>query len=329
MAALWSPRLQSRALLSRVENRLLAQALAELEGPGARSFRSSKERTVEGESGVVSQLPKGGPDGILNSASMGDHHVFGIIEELRALAGASPYLEYSEVGAFQHGGQPYTLPRFAFRGPGCDEDSVRIGIFAAIHGDEVETAHASLVFLRRLLAEPERGRGYLLYIYPVCNPTGVEDGTRHSRNGLDLNREFWKGSKEPEVFHLERELGIQAFQGVISLHADDTTHGVYAYVRGATLTEALARPALASAEKFLPRALGDVIDSFPAKDALIHQHCFEGVLCNPRALRPAPFEIIFETPQAFPRDLQVEAAVAALDRILEEYRPFLAIQQNL
>lgn len=260
---------------------------------------------------------------------MGDHHIFGIIKELQAVAETSPYLEYTEIGPFHHSERSYTLPRFLFREPGSDEDAVRIGIFAAIHGDEVETAHAALIFLKRLLETPERGHGYRLSIYPVCNPTGVEDGTRHSRNGLDLNREFWKGSREPEVALLERELGIQAFQGVISLHADDTTHGVYAYVRGATLTEALARPALESAEAFLPRATGNIIDSFPAKDALIHEHCFEGVLCNPSALRPAPFEIIFETPQAFPSALQVEAAVAALNRILDEYRPFLSISQNI
>lgn len=260
---------------------------------------------------------------------MGNHHVFNRVEELRALAASSPYLRYSEVGHFRHGQQGYTLPRFAFHGPGAEEDPVKIGIFAAIHGDEQETAIAAIEFLERLHADPRRAHGYQLYVYPVCNPSGVEDGTRFSRSGVDLNREFWRGSAEPEVYYLERELGVLSFQGVVALHADDTTHGVYAYVRGATLTEALARPALEAAERFLPRAKETIIDSFPAKDALIHQHCFEGVLSNPAELHPAPFEIIFETPQKFPFDLQVEAAVAALDRILEEYRPFLSIAQNL
>lgn len=260
---------------------------------------------------------------------MGNHHVFNRVEELRALAQSSERLSYTEVGHFQHGPQSYTLPRFSFQGPGADEDPVRIGIFAAIHGDEQETAIAAIEFLHRLAAEPERGRGYQIYVYPVCNPSGVEDGSRFSRSGVDLNREFWSGSSEPEVYYLERELGVLSFQGVVALHADDTTHGVYAYVRGATLTEALARPALEAAERFLPREKGGIIDSFPAQDALIHQHCFEGVLSNPVELHPAPFEIIFETPQSSPFDLQVEAAVAALDRILEEYRPFLSIAQNL
>jgi len=260
---------------------------------------------------------------------VGHHAVSPLIEALRRDAVASEHLFYSEVGNFRHGEAAYSIPRFVFRGPDPADEPVRLGIFAAIHGDEQETAHAALEFLRGLLKNPERARGYEIYVYPVCNPTGVEDGTRHSRSGTDLNREFWIGSKEPEVYYLERELGVLLFRGVIALHADNTTPGVYAYVRGATLTEALARPAIEAAEGFLPRAAGSVIDGFPAKDGLIQDHCFDGVLSNPTELRPAPFELIFETPQESPFDLQVQAAVAALDRILLEYRPFLAFGQDL
>ena len=252
-----------------------------------------------------------------------------LLEELRTVSESSEYLFYSEIGKFRHESRSYALPRFVFLGPDSNDEPVRIGIFAAIHGDEPETGHAALEFLSRLIQEPERARGYQIFVYPICNPTGIQDGTRTSRTGKDLNREFWAGSKEPEVYYLERELGVLGFQGVISLHADNTTHGVYAYVRGATLTEALARPAIEAAEAFLPRATGEIIDGFPAKDGLIHQHCFQGVLSNPVELHPAPFELIFETPQEKPFDLQVEAPVAALDRVLEAYRPFLAFGQGL
>lgn len=263
------------------------------------------------------------------SIIMAENSLFQHLEELRKQTEGSDHLFFSEIGAFRHEGETYALPRFVFLGPGADDDPVRIGVFAAIHGDEPETAHASLEFLRRLVLDPERARGYQIFVYPICNPTGIADGTRHSRSGVDLNREFWQGSKHPEVYYLERELGVLAFQGVVALHADDTASGVYAFVRGATLTKALARPAIQAAEAFLPKASGDLIDSFPAQDALIHQHCYEGVLTNPVELHPVPFEIIFETPQKAPFDLQVKAAVAALDAILEEYRPFLSIQQNL
>ncbi|XHR26954.1 MAG: succinylglutamate desuccinylase/aspartoacylase family protein [Chthoniobacteraceae bacterium] len=251
-----------------------------------------------------------------------------LLRQIEALQ-AEETLMCGEIGQFLSGGRLYAIPRLLLRGPDAGVDPVRIGIFAAIHGDEHETAYAALEFLRRLTQEPERARGYEVYVYPVCNPTGLEDGTRQSRTGADLNREFWRQSPEQEVHLLERELAARAFSGVVALHADNTTEGVYAYVRGATLTAALAGPALQAAESFLPRAAGAVIDGFPACDALISDACYHGVLSNPRELKPAPFELIFETPQDAALDLQVEAAVAALDRVLEEYRPFLAFGQDL
>jgi hypothetical protein len=45
---------------------------------------------------------------------------------------------------------------------------------------------------------PEIAKGYALYIYPVCNPTGFEDNTRHARSGKDLNREFWRNLRSPK-----------------------------------------------------------------------------------------------------------------------------------
>ena len=237
-------------------------------------------------------------------------------------------LHYSPVGEFHHGTCRYRLPRFVFQGPPGGGSVIRVGLFAAIHGDEPEGAMALCNFLRQLDDDPAPARDYELYAYPVCNPSGFEDNTRHSRSGRDLNREFWRGSTEPEVYFLERELGVYQFAGLVALHSDDTTNGAYAFVRGATLTEALAKPALAAAAKFLPLAAGETIDGFPARSGLISQ-CYEGILSNPAELKPLPFEIIFETPQIFPAAQQIAAATAALKVILREYRQFIAYGQNL
>ncbi|MBV9127851.1 MAG: hypothetical protein JO117_07170 [Verrucomicrobia bacterium] len=239
-------------------------------------------------------------------------------------------LRYSPIGEFHHGPCRYQLPRFVFRGAPGGGDTIRLGLFASIHGDERETALALRDFLLTLADDPAPAQGYELYAYPVCNPSGYEDRTRHSRAGLDLNREFWRGSAQPEVQLLERELGMHGFHGLIALHADDTCDGCYAYVRGATLTEALARPALEAASQFLPLAQGEMIDGFPARDGVITR-CPEGVLSNPAdpSPSPAPFEIIFETPQKAPAQAQSAAAVAALQSILRGYRPLLAFGENL
>ena len=241
---------------------------------------------------------------------------------------AGSRLHHASVGRFHHGDDCYQLPRFIFQGPPGGGNPIRLGLFAAIHGDEPEGATALRDFLLRLVDDPAPAQGYELYAYPVCNPSGLEDGTRHSRAGYDLNREFWRGSTQPEVYFLERELGVQQFAGLVALHSDDTADGVYAFVRGATLTQALAQPTLEAAARFLPLADGAVIDGFPARSGLISD-CYEGVLSNPAELHPLPFEIIFETPQTFPVPQQVDATRAALETILREYRQFIAYGQDL
>ena len=76
------------------------------------------------------------------------------------------------------------------------------------------------------------GRNYQLWLYPLCNPGGYMDGTRESRSGKDLNRKFWKNSSELEVQLLEKEISKQRFNGIISLHCDDTSYGVYGFGGG-------------------------------------------------------------------------------------------------
>ena len=92
---------------------------------------------------------------------------------------------------FTRDGEEHEIPRFVLRGPNSS-DPIRIGIFAAIHGDEPAGSLALIQFLLDLLDEPELAENYLICVYPVCNPTGFEDDTRGARGGVDLNREFWK-----------------------------------------------------------------------------------------------------------------------------------------
>jgi murein peptide amidase A len=234
--------------------------------------------------------------------------------------------QFEALGPFEIGAAKYSLPRFTLRGPNSS-DPIRIGIFAGIHGDEPAGALAAAKFLSEAAGEPDLIENFLVRVYPLCNPTGFEDNTRHSRRGKDLNREFWKSSAEPEVAILENELRTQHFNGIIQLHADDTSDGIYGFVRGHTLTENLLRPALAAAGKILPRNVNATIDGFAARDGIIY-HSYEGILAAPMQSEP-PFEIILETPHHAPMDLQVEALVVALRTILDEYRRLISFAANI
>jgi hypothetical protein len=242
--------------------------------------------------------------------------------------GQSGHLLAKPAANFHVRGAEFHLPRYVFIGPRGGDDPIRIGIFAGIHGDEPAGSYAVIKLLQLLEQQPEIAKGYWLYVYPVCNPTGFEQRTRHSAGGHDLNREFWNNSNEPEVQCLETEIWTHAFHGIISVHSDDTSPGIYGFVRGATLSKHLLEPALRAAEEILPRNREKFIDGFPASEGVITQ-CYKGVLSSPPKLNPKPFELILETPGAAPRLHQEQGIVLALSTILTEYRQLMGYAPNL
>jgi len=254
--------------------------------------------------------------------------IAGLLTPLDRIAAGSLHLIANHGATFEHEEETYEVPRYLFIGPKAGDEPLRIGIFAGMHGDEPEGIHALVRFLTLLESEPELAAGYRLFAYPVCNPTGVEDGTRHSRHGKDLNREFWRNSSEPEVRLLQSELVAHSFHGIIALHTDDTSHGFYGFAQGATITKHLIEPALKAASEFLPRNEDDQIDGFRASNGIIRKS-YEGALSAPPKVRPRPFDITLETPQAAPTYLKEAALVAALRTILVRYREFIAYAPNL
>jgi hypothetical protein len=251
-----------------------------------------------------------------------------VLAPLREIAQTSTHCLANNLGEFHYGADPYSLARFIFDGPPGGGDPIRLGIFAGIHGDEPAGSLGLVRFLRDLAGTPELAAGYRIYAYPICNPTGFEDNTRHSRRGKDLNREFWQASDEPEVYLLEQELWTHAFHGIISLHSDDTSEGLYGFVNGPDLSKDLLEPALWAAEKFLYRNTRLVIDGFRARRGLIDGG-YSGILSAPPEAKPVPFQLTFETPAHAPLHLQVEATAAALHCILAEYRTIMSIAPNI
>ena len=264
----------------------------------------------------------------IKSTSPARRSIAELLAPLDRMAAHSPSLIANHGARFESDGRTYELPRYMFLGPKGGDDMIRVGIFAGVHGDEPEGVHALIQFLTLLERQPELATGYCLFVYPVCNPTGFEDRTRLARCGKDLNREFWKGSAEPEVRLLQSELMAHSFHGIISLHTDDSSQGFYGFAHGATLTKNLVEPALQAADQFLPRNGSETIDGFRARNGIIRDS-YPGVLSAPPKLRPRPFEIILETPQTPPNYLKEAAFVAALRMILTQYREFIAYAPNL
>jgi hypothetical protein len=251
-----------------------------------------------------------------------------LLAPLDQLAADSPNLVVNRDAQFERDGEVYVLPRYLFIGPKGGDAPIRIGIFATIHGDEPEGGYALVRLLNYLERYPEAAAGYCLSVYPVCNPTGFEDNTRHPRGGRELDGEFWRKSSEPEAELLKAELTAHLFHGIISLHQDETSQGFYGFASGATLKKELLEPALQAAEKFLPLDRRARLEVFSANRAL-NQPAQEGSVSALAPGRPRPFEIALNAPKHQPNFLTEAAFVAALQAILFEYRKFIAYARHL
>ena len=220
-----------------------------------------------------------------------------------------------------HVTDPHTgklLARYRWRDP-SSPTFYRVGIFAGIHGDEESGVVAVIQLLRELQINPDISEFYELFVYPICNPWGFDAGRREGKSGKDLNRCFWRDREEPEVRLLEQELRAKQFDGIISLHTDDTSEGIYGYVNGNTLTRHLLEPALRVTSSIIPRDDRSEIDTHPANDSMIFGG-YQGILGAPEEQHPQPFSIVFETPHHAPMGKQVEAHLSAIREILSLFR---------
>ncbi|MFZ4773907.1 MAG: hypothetical protein ACOYM3_01000 [Terrimicrobiaceae bacterium] len=256
------------------------------------------------------------------------HSIHALLAPFEELSADSNSLFTAHLGFQDRKGFPGMLPRFLFTGPGDRGSFLRVGIFAGVHGDEPSGVHAALELLRRLHEDPSPALGYELFVYPVCNPWGFSRNTRWLQSGADMNREFWRGTDELEVLVLEGQLMKLAFDGVVSLHVDDTSPGIYGFVKGHQLTRHVLEPSLESASRFLPRNFDKSIDNFQANAGIIVDG-YSGILGAPPTQKPRPFEIVFETPSHSDINLQVEAHVAALLTMLGSFRAMIAEGQNI
>ena len=254
--------------------------------------------------------------------------IHSLLEPLEDLAATSENLFPAHLGFQDRKGISDTIPRFLFTGPGDRGSFLRVGIFAGVHGDEPSGVRAAVELLRRLHDDPQPALGYELFVYPVCNPWGYARDTRWLKSGSDMNREFWRGSDEIEVLVLEGQLMKLAFDGIVSLHTDDTSPGLYGFVKGHQLTRHVLDPSLEAASRFLPRNFDKSIDNFQANAGIIADG-YTGILGAPPTQRPRPFEIVFETPSHADSNLQVEAHVAAMLTMLGSFRAMIAEGQNI
>src|ERR1035437_7909541 len=60
-----------------------------------------------------------------------------LLAPLNQIAADSPNLVANHGAQFKCGDQTYEMPRYLFIGPKGGDDTIRLGIFAGLHGDEI------------------------------------------------------------------------------------------------------------------------------------------------------------------------------------------------
>jgi murein peptide amidase A len=83
----------------------------------------------------------------------------GFLSPFDEIAAQSDYLIAKPLVEFAHAGERHQIPRYVFLGPRGGGDTIRLGIFATIHGDEPEGALGLVRFLHALEKNPGLARG--------------------------------------------------------------------------------------------------------------------------------------------------------------------------
>ncbi len=192
---------------------------------------------------VQTEFARLGPNRQKNYASL--------VADIRNLAG--DVFEVHGIGTLSFGGKGHELLKLVSRlSPSPYAVQVPICLVAGVHGDEPDGILAALESARRFSRTAQLVSNYALTIYPCVNPVGYERMTRENGAGKDLNREFFRESREGEVVMLEGELRAHEFTGFIGGHSDYESFGLYAYATGAVLSERLAKPGSVPGERRHP-----------------------------------------------------------------------------
>ncbi|MFP4166761.1 MAG: M14 family metallocarboxypeptidase [Opitutales bacterium] len=200
-------------------------------------------------------------------------------------------------------------------GPGTGK---RFYLSAGIHGDEPAGSYALLHLLSRR-AFPEQ---HDFFICPALNPSGLEAGTRHNADGLDLNRDYTRFHAEETRRHRDwMTARLQGLDHALQLHEDWESAGFYLYELKGTSGQGGSAGILAAVRRHMTIEAANRIDGHPAKDGVIAprptREIEEGL---PEALYVqrtfGGLNHTFETPSTARLEDRVRAHVAAVEAAL-------------
>ncbi len=250
------------------------------------------------------------------------------VHSLDEIAKRSVNLVGKPLPEFETNGRSFYITRYLFLGPKGGAEPIRVGLFAGTHGNEPEGTIALREFVERLELTPIIAKDYCLFLYPLLIPSGYEANTRDTLSGVHIPGQIWKNTYCPEVLHLQSELWMHAFDGVISIKSDSAGSELGIAVGGPIFARHLLGAALLSAQDLLPQVVDSRPEALPKFRAQQLKAPNDLIRAAP-GLKPRPFEIVITIPCRAPIYLQKAAVSLVLQTVLSEYRNFISYGANI
>ncbi|OAM89546.1 M14 family metallocarboxypeptidase [Termitidicoccus mucosus] len=196
---------------------------------------------------------------------------------------------------------------------------MHIYLSAGIHGDEP----AGTLALGALMERRWFDGAIAWHVLPLLNPSGMAAGTRESREGIDLNRDYLAAADPGTRAHRAwlRAEGWR-YDLTLALHEDWESRGFYLYELGDNAGRCFGPEIVRDVEAVIAIDRAAQIDGYPASDGQvfppednpeIRDRWPEQLYLREHHTRLA---LTLETPSAFPLAERIAAHIRAVDAVM-------------
>jgi len=197
-----------------------------------------------------------------------------------------------------------------------------IYLSAGMHGDEPAATEGLIAWAESRIEQLREGS---CMIVPCFNPDGLRSNTRHTVDGIDLNREFHQ-ARHPLIAAWRAQIEGLQFRIALCLHEDYDATGTYLYELG-TGENSIGGECLDACSEFIPREAREEVEGrVMDRGLLFHGEDLRELLEEmeeglPEAIylrvHHAPAVLTFETPSEFALDQRVTAQVRFVEAALQ------------
>jgi hypothetical protein len=214
----------------------------------------------------------------------------------------------------------YELPKFLLLGERGGGVPIRLGLYAGLDADRLDTVIAASRLLLQLELSPILAQDYAVFASPVVNLAGF--GWEKAPL-VQFQKRYARGAADGDVRYFQTDFAKWKHDGLIFLRSTGMNTAFSATVRSQVMADEVVGPALETIASFVPLARRPV-RVLPESAVARFADFNAGRLLPPPDRRPWPFEIELHAPSSVDCELRVRSLFIAVIEILRRYRQFIA-----